>query len=147
MRKKEIVLNNGPYLIYGRPLMLKPMNEYFDFASEERTRVPVWVKFPNLPLKCWSVNCLSKLSSMIGTPTQCDKLIASMSRLSYARVLIEMDVAADLIHSIEILLPNGARLVQPVVYETLLKFCKTCKVLGHTIAACAKGKTEPSKAA
>jgi len=44
-----------------------------------------------------------------------------MLRLSYARVLIEMDVLADLPHSINIL-PTGATLVQPVEYETLLKF-------------------------
>ncbi|KAJ6874257.1 hypothetical protein NC651_032927 [Populus alba x Populus x berolinensis] len=32
---KLVVLANGPYLIYGRPLILKVMPEYFDFGTDE----------------------------------------------------------------------------------------------------------------
>ena len=49
---KSSVLRGGPYLVYGRPLILKPMTRFFDFSSEEMTRAPVWVKFRNLPLCC-----------------------------------------------------------------------------------------------
>ena len=48
---KLVVLAEGPYSIYGRPLLLQPMSEYFDFSAENMTTVPVWVRFPNLPLK------------------------------------------------------------------------------------------------
>jgi hypothetical protein len=49
---KLSVLRGGPYLVYGRPLVLRPMTKFFDFSSAEMSRVPVWVKFPNLPLCC-----------------------------------------------------------------------------------------------
>ncbi|KAJ6881824.1 hypothetical protein NC651_028433 [Populus alba x Populus x berolinensis] len=52
---KLAVLASGPYLVYGRPLILKAMPEYFNVSYEEMTSVPVWVKFPNLPLKLWRV--------------------------------------------------------------------------------------------
>jgi hypothetical protein len=45
------VLSGGPYLVYDKPLILKAMPEYFDFSSFEMHTIPVWVKFPNLPLK------------------------------------------------------------------------------------------------
>jgi hypothetical protein len=135
---KLSVLSGGPYLVYGRPLVLKSMPEYFDFASSEMTTVPVWVKFPNLPLRCWSATCLSKIASVIGKPLQSDMLTSTRSRLSYARVLIELDLMVDLPPSINITLPNGVDLVQTVVYETLPKFCKHCRVLGHTTSACSK---------
>ena len=45
-------LSRGPYLAYGRPLILRAMPEYFDFFSSDMHTDPVWVKFPNLPLKC-----------------------------------------------------------------------------------------------
>jgi hypothetical protein len=32
---------------------LQPMTQFFYFSSEEMSRVPVWVKFPNLPLYCY----------------------------------------------------------------------------------------------
>jgi hypothetical protein len=38
-------------------------------------------------------------------------LTSIMSRLSYARVLIELDLLADLPHSINIILPNGVPLL------------------------------------
>jgi len=104
--------------------VLKSMPGYFDFAPDEMTRVRVWIKFPKLPLKCWSLKCLSKIASVLGKPLLCDKLTSMMSRLSYARVLVELDLLSNLIYSINIILPNGATLVQSVVYETLSKFCK-----------------------
>nr|TKR85172.1 hypothetical protein D5086_0000250250 [Populus alba] len=112
---KRAVLANGPYLIYGRPLILKAMPKYFDFGTDETSCVPVWVKFPNLSLKCWSPRCLAKIAS---------------------KVLVELDLLTDLKSSIVINLPNGATLNQPVIYKTLPRFCKLCKVLGHKTGAC-----------
>ena len=34
---KLAVLARGPYLVYGRPLILKAMPEYFNFSYEEMT--------------------------------------------------------------------------------------------------------------
>ena len=53
-----------------------------------------------------------------------------MESLSYARVLVELDLLDDLPNSINICLPNGNALNQLVIYETLPKFCKYCRVIG-----------------
>ncbi|KAJ6856768.1 hypothetical protein NC651_038440 [Populus alba x Populus x berolinensis] len=95
------VLSGGPYLVFGRPLILRAMPEYFDFSSSDMYTIPVWVKFPNLPLKCWYIKCLSKIASVLGKPVQSDMLTSSMARLSYARVLVEVNLLSDLPYSIE----------------------------------------------
>jgi hypothetical protein len=59
------ILSGGLYLVCGRSLVLNSMPEYFDFSSNEMTRVPVWIKFSNLPLKCWFLKCLSKIASVM----------------------------------------------------------------------------------
>ncbi|KAL9403803.1 hypothetical protein Peur_000775 [Populus x canadensis] len=59
-----------------------------------------------------------------------------MSRLSYTRVLVELDFFVDLKSSVDIILPNGAPLTQPVVHKPLARFCKLCKVLGHKTGVC-----------
>jgi len=107
------------------------------------THVPVWVKFPNLPLKCWTPRCLSKLASVLGKPIQCDKLTSTKERLSYTRVLVEVDLLGVLHSSIDVVLPNEDPLCQKVIYETLPKFCKNCKVLGHSTGACSKDQVAP----
>ncbi|KAJ6979482.1 hypothetical protein NC653_027589 [Populus alba x Populus x berolinensis] len=111
--------------------------------------VPVWVKFPNLPLQCWSLKCLSKIVSVLRKPVQSDMLTHTMSRLSYARVLVEINLLSDLPYSIDIKLPNGSLLKQQVIYETLPRFCKQCRILGHLTSTCPKSipLADPSKQA
>ena len=135
---KLAVISGGPYLIYGRPLILRPMTNFFNFSSEEMSRVPVWVKFPNLPLCCWSPDCLSKIASVLGKPIQCDQPTSTLSRLSYARALVEIDLLEELQHSVAITLPEGPVLHQQVVYDNLPKYCHLCHVLGHTHLLCPK---------
>nr|TKS08440.1 hypothetical protein D5086_0000103210 [Populus alba] len=143
--EKLAVLRGGPYLMYGRPLVLRPMTKLFDFSCEEMSRVPIWVKFPCLPLCCWSPICLSKIASVIGKPIQCDQLTSNLSRMSYARVLVEIDLLEELRHSVEITLPDGLTLHQKVVYETLPKYCNFCHVLAHTRILCSKTAASTNK--
>ncbi|KAJ6365131.1 hypothetical protein OIU76_029994 [Salix suchowensis] len=99
--------------------------------SDEMSTVPVWVKLPNLPLRCWSENCLSKIASVIGNPIQCDMLTSSMTRLSYARVLVEIDLRKTLRESVNLCLPN---------VETCTKYAKKSNISAANGAANANGK-------
>jgi len=139
------VLSGGPYYVFGRPLILKIMLEFFYFTTSEMVRMLVWVKFPNLPLQCWSLICLSKLASVLGKPVHFDSPTASMTRLSYARLLVEIDLLADLPTSINLILPNSVPLSQQVMYESLPRFCKQCRTLGHTISTCTKTSNHKCK--
>nr|TKR97768.1 hypothetical protein D5086_0000209680 [Populus alba] len=146
---KLSILSGGSYLVYGRPLILRPMPEFFYFSSSIMHTVPVWVKFPNLPIQCWSLKCLSKIASVLGKPVQSDMLTHTMSKLSYARVLVEVNLLSDLPYSIDVNLSNGSLLKQQVIYETLPRFCKQCKILGHLTSTCPKSVplTAPTKQA
>jgi hypothetical protein len=50
-----------------------------------------------------------------------------MTRLSYARVLIEIDLFAELPSLIDITLPNGVSKAQVVVYESCPDFASSAK--------------------
>jgi hypothetical protein len=139
------VLNRGPYSVYGRLLILKTMPDYFDFDTSDMIRMPVWVRFPNLPLQCLSPLCLSKLASVIGKPVHSDSPTTSTTRLSYARMLIDIDLLVELPSSIDITLPNGVTKSQAVINESLPRFCKQCKTLGHSTSACNKAFSHKRK--
>ena len=143
---KNSVLCGGPYMVYGRPLILKSMPQFFDFSREEISRVPVWIRFPNLPLCCWSPTCLSKIASFLGKPIQSDQVTSTLSRMLYARVLVEVDLSEDLKHFVAVSLPSGPILHQKVVYEALPKFCTYCTVLGHTRILCSKATAHAAEA-
>ncbi|KAG5225502.1 DUF4283 domain-containing protein [Salix suchowensis] len=130
---KLAVLSRGTYLVYGRPLILKFMPEFFDFSTADMSTVPVWIKLPNLPLQCWSPVCLSKIGSVLGKPVQCDILTSSMSRLSFARILVEIDLLANLKHSVCIALPNGASLNQKLFMKLYRDFASIVELLAITL--------------
>ncbi|KAI5652558.1 hypothetical protein M9H77_29745 [Catharanthus roseus] len=62
------------------------------------------------------------------------------NRISYARVLVEVDIAKDLVSEVAIKMTYGNRRIQQVVYENVPKFCSTCEVLGHSLDRCHKNK-------
>jgi len=66
--------------------------------------------------------------------------------MSYARVLIELDLCEDLQHSVAVSLPSGPILNQKVIYEALPKFCNFCNFLGHTRLLCPNVVASPSPA-
>ncbi|XP_011014909.1 PREDICTED: uncharacterized protein LOC105118625 isoform X1 [Populus euphratica] len=139
------VFGAGPYVVFGRLLILKIMPEFFDFQFTELTTMPIWVRFPNLPLRCWSHICLSKIASMVGKLIHCDGLTAQMTRVSYTWVLIELDLLSDLPSTITVILPNGNTLVQQLVYESLPRYCKQCKSLGHSTLTYTQGRIPRNK--
>ncbi|GFZ21561.1 hypothetical protein Acr_29g0007230 [Actinidia rufa] len=98
------VMQGGPYMIFGRPLLLKTMHK-----------------------------SLAKICSIVGNPICVDKFTANQQRVSYARVLIKIDVAKNVAKSIEVVLPTGQSYHRAIYYENLPKFCSNCRVMGHSV--------------
>lgn len=63
--------------------------------------------FPDLHIRYWSPEALSKLASGVGKPLYTDKFTAELEKISYARVLVEADVSQPLPECIEIDTPFG----------------------------------------
>ncbi|KAI5683145.1 hypothetical protein M9H77_04373 [Catharanthus roseus] len=58
---RERILDEGPYIIYGRPLILKHMPPLFEFGNCTNTVIPIWITFPGLPLDLWNDHALPKI--------------------------------------------------------------------------------------
>ena len=136
------VLNGGPYFVYGSNLMLKILPSCFRFEGEDVSSVPIWIQLPGLPLDCWNARALSKIVSKVGKPITTDKMTLTKERLSFARVLVEVDVTSDIVSEVEIGLPTGVVYHQPVIHEFTPKFCTKCKTFGHVEGTCGKGLEE-----
>ena len=130
------ILAGGPYFVYGRPLLLKHMPVCFEFKEDDISLTPVWATLPSLPLECWHPNALGKIGSRLGTPIAMDTLTMKMERVSYARILVEVDASKKLKEEVEFVMPNGITRKQPVVYEFTPKFCTDCNRFGHLQEAC-----------
>ncbi|CAH9115694.1 unnamed protein product [Cuscuta epithymum] len=132
------VLHNGPYNVFGKLLMLKELSDDFSFEDEEFLKVPIWVKFPKLPMKLWNDEAMSEVASMVGVPITTDKITQERTNNEYARVLIEVDVSKPPPLSFPIRLPSKKVFKQCVLYETFPSYCFHCKEFGHHPFICKK---------
>ncbi|XP_058741419.1 uncharacterized protein LOC131613795 [Vicia villosa] len=107
---------------------LKSIIYYF---SKQLTVLCLCIKLPQLPLHLWGAKSLSKIGSAIGVPLVTDECTASKLRVSYARILVEVDITKALTHEISIKECEGRKLAQKVEYEWRPLYCDQCQKIGH----------------
>lgn len=102
-KEKDGILCSGPHYLLKRPVIMKPWSPEFNFNEDILSTIPLWIKLPNLPLNCWNAVTLSKIgSSLGGQPLYVDECTTHTSRISFARILVEVDVTRKLSKSINV---------------------------------------------
>ncbi|KAL0352117.1 UNVERIFIED_CONTAM: (S)-8-oxocitronellyl enol synthase CYC2 [Sesamum calycinum] len=104
---RQRVLAGGPYLVYGRPLLLKAMPDCFEFNEDGISLTPIGHAYSN------------------GLAHDEDE------EVSYAGILVEVDATKPLVDPVDLILRNGVMRSQPVAYEFTPKFCKKCNRFSH----------------
>lgn len=143
--RDQKVLSSGPHTFFGKPMVVKAWTPTFHFHQELLRVIPLWVRLPNLPLHCWSEDSLSRIGSILGVPLFADACTSQKFRVSFARLLIEMDVTHSLPTEIQIV--DGARnsYSQQVLYGWKPPFCTPCNKVGHNYALVNKDKPPKPK--
>ncbi|XP_070014728.1 uncharacterized protein [Nicotiana sylvestris] len=125
------VLYTGPHTINNRPILMKAWTPDFNLHDEVLRTIPLWVKFPNLPLICWSMKALSKIGSALGNPVYADDYTTGTVRISYARMLIEMDITKPLPRRVKMQDPIGKTIEHEISYDWESTHCNKCLQIGY----------------
>lgn len=88
--------------------------------------VPILVIFPGLPIQYWTKENLGRIVSYLGKPICSDKLTAQADRISYARMLVEMDISLELPDKLLIEEACGKYREQNLEYEWKPAYCEEC---------------------
>ncbi|XP_074290572.1 uncharacterized protein LOC141617289 [Silene latifolia] len=140
------VLKGGPWSLGSNSLVLKQWSPNFSMEMDKLSIVPIWILFPELDPVLWSDVVLSKLASKVGKPLYADMTTTCKARLSFARVLVEADLASELPEQVLINTPYHGQIAQPIVYEWKPYYCSCCAKLGHTANFCKQNKDgQPAK--
>nr|XP_033516369.1 uncharacterized protein LOC104112999 [Nicotiana tomentosiformis] len=104
--------------------------------------VPVWVLLPELSFHCHTWHYVKQIAGPIGTPLSMDIATDYRTRPNIAKVRVEVDLTKPKLNSIwvgsedEQSPLNG--FTQNLEYENVPKYCRHCKLLGHSILQCRK---------
>lgn len=141
IKGKETVLCSGPYTMNRKPIIIHEWNADFKFGEEVLRMIPLWVRLPNLPMNCWGNLTLSRIGSVLGRPIYADECTTSIERISYARILVEMDVTRTLPNMIKVQDPEGQLFDQEVEYDWKPSYCPKVSEDRTYMPGSSRGKT------
>ncbi|XP_059290809.1 uncharacterized protein LOC132044336 [Lycium ferocissimum] len=82
----------------------------------------------------WGKKALSKISNGLGTPIYADDYTSNVARVSYAQVLVDMDVTKPPPKQIQVKIPREGLIDQVIEYDSEPKICEKCIQIGHNCA-------------
>lgn len=109
----------------------------FRAEKEEINTLPVWVRFPILPVEYYTMRWLKKAGNNIGRTVKVDITTLLASRGRFARVCVEVGLDMPLM--------VGYRMQEEyymLQYEGLHDLCFGCGRYGHRSAACLEKEPE-----
>ena len=143
MVARDWVMENGPWYIVGRSIILRVWQPGMEMLNIQLTSLPIWVKFYNIPLEYWTNTCLGCIASAVWKPLHMDSLIENRTRLSFARICIEVDLSSKFPKTARLNLGNGKCTTIRIEYPWVPQNCSHCQVFGHKISHCPVSKAPP----
>uniref|UniRef100_A0A803P9H3 DUF4283 domain-containing protein n=1 Tax=Cannabis sativa TaxID=3483 RepID=A0A803P9H3_CANSA len=124
---------NGGYIFFNRrPVILKPWDPNVNYKKEDVKCVPIWVHLEDLELKYWGQKSLFKIVGQLGKPLMEDSITKERERLSYARVLVEVQMDQQLPSILEFENEYASNTSVGIKYEWKLISCSHCSGIGHS---------------
>ena len=137
------VMENGPWYIAGRPIILRVWQPGMEMLNIQLTYLPIWVKFYNIPLEYWTNTCLGYIASAVGKPLHMDSLTENRTKISFARICIEVDLSSKFPKAARLNLGNGKCTTIRIEYLWVPHNCSHCQVFGHKVSQCPFSKAPP----
>ena len=133
---RDWVMDAGPWHLAGRQFILRAWKPGMDMLNIQLSSIPIWVRFYNIPLEYWTSTCLGHIASTVGIPLHLDPLTENQTKLSFARICIEVGVDCVFPKSVLLDRGNGNYSTIRIEYPWAPKCCSECKLFGHNLANC-----------
>ena len=141
---RDWVMDAGPWHLAGRLFILRAWKLGMDMLNIQLSSIPIWVRFYNIPLEYWTSTCLGHIASTIGIPLHLDPLTENQTKLSFARICIEVGVDCEFPKSVLLDRGNGSYSTIRIEYPWVPQRCSECKLFGHNLLNCEAKKTPSS---
>lgn len=95
IEERDEIVKRKYYYFDNKPMLVQKWVPGGSVNLMELRDIPIWVQFPNLDMKYWSLSSLGKLGSLLGKPIKRDKATATRARWNYARIQVEVQAQQD----------------------------------------------------
>jgi len=138
------VFMQGPWFWGRAGLFITPWFPEFDANTMVVTKMPVWVRLPNLPLPYWHHQVLEDIGNLLGSFIKSDKERQDKGLFTYARICVEIDLSKGLPDRMHLKHESHIWL-QRLDYENTAFRCRYCQLTGHLQDTCPLAKKLPKK--
>lgn len=139
LEDRERVLTEGPWMIADHYLTVRCWSPEFRPSMDTISKIPVWVRLPELPIEYFDEDLLFRLGAFLGKPLKIDTNTALAARGRFARLCVEIGLDKPLVSKVKI-----GNLWQKMEYEGLHSICFSCGRVGHREEVCPyKGVFQP----
>ncbi|XP_042065547.1 uncharacterized protein LOC121809061 [Salvia splendens] len=129
------------WFVDRHPMRVFKWSPEFDVFCESPVAA-IWCNLIGLPIHLFDHSALFAIGKLLGNPIQIDRATANKTRLSFARICLEIDITKPAPEEI-ILDICGRESIQRVKWDKIPSFCSECKHVGHATETCyAFGKKE-----
>ncbi|KAL6536656.1 hypothetical protein OROMI_026237 [Orobanche minor] len=122
------------FIFAGFPMRMFRWDPFFNF-KEEPAVVPLWVKIHALPPQWFDLRSLKTIASSVGEFLKADEPTHNRSRLSFARVCVEVNLKNHLPKKINLQVGEDS-VPLDIEFEKVPQYCNYCKHIGHDIHKC-----------
>ena len=137
------IIEKGPVSIFSSTMLLQQWHPKLKLKKGAMDSIPVWVRLRDLPFSLWSSAGISRIASAVGKPLYVDTQTEHMTRISYARVCIEIKAATPRLEMVKVQWDGEVHLVH-IEYEWKPSVCLSCGLFGHKTGSigfeCASGQ-------
>ncbi|KAF5208044.1 zinc ion binding / nucleic acid binding protein [Thalictrum thalictroides] len=142
---KRSVMELGPIFIAGMIFIVKPWSSGIEAQRKQIKSVPLWVTIHGIPKKLWTKEGLSYVGSLLGKPICSDEATAQKTRLTFAKICVEVDSVFDLPVSKQVDIGEAELVTLQFEYPWKPQQCSKCKEYGHTDKRCGMEKVHYKK--
>ena len=129
------MLTQGPWF-WGRVgLFITPWFQEFDSNSMVVTKMPVWVRLPNLPLPFQHHLVLEDIGNILGRFIKSDSDRKEQGLFTYARICVEIDLSKGISDRLQ-LKHEYFNWIQRLDYENNSFRCRFFHLTGHLQDSC-----------
>lgn len=135
---KNRILRRGMWNLAGVPVVMTKWSPVVEKEKPPTQSIPMWVHVKQVPLKMFSWQGLSFVTSPLGVPARLHPETAQCLNLEVAKVFVNVDLTKDLPKQLNFNVQGEDVLVE-YSYPWLPKKCLKCGKWGHTEKICKAG--------